>query len=291
MKSMTGYGRATASADGCQVTIEISAVNSRKQVDMRFTISRELGMLEPILRKIILEKLSRGSIQVVLSYKLDDSAQQAIQSIDHKKFALVSKELKSLAAAAGLPEPTISDILLVPGVLSDTSLDCQELIQNLSTQALQDALADLDKSRVEEGLRLKDDLMERGKLLTELVEKIAARADDAVILQKARLQERIEKLGVEITLDDERLVKELAFHVEKADITEETVRLQSHLVKYKELLNSEDDAGRNLDFLGQEMNREANTLSAKTADMDIATYALTLKTEIARIREQVMNIE
>ncbi|NLG14188.1 MAG: YicC family protein [Lentisphaerae bacterium] len=291
MKSMTGYGRATASADGCQVTIEISAVNSRKQVDMRFTIPRELGMLEPILRKIILEKLSRGSIQVVLSYKLDDSAQQAIQSIDHKKFALVSKELKSLAAAAGLPEPTISDILLVPGVLSDTSLDCQELIQNLSTQALQDALADLDKSRVEEGLRLKDDLMERGKLLTELVEKIAARADDAVILQKARLQERIEKLGVEITLDDERLVKELAFHVEKADITEETVRLQSHLVKYKELLNSEDDAGRNLDFLGQEMNREANTLSAKTADMDIATYALTLKTEIARIREQVMNIE
>ncbi len=152
-------------------------------------------------------------------------------------------------------------------------------------------MADLDKSRVEEGLRLKDDLMERGKLLTELVEKIAARADDAVILQKARLQERIEKLGVEITLDDERLVKELAFHVEKADITEETVRLQSHLVKYKELLNSEDDAGRNLDFLGQEMNREANTLSAKTADMDIATYALTLKTEIARIREQVMNIE
>lgn len=291
MKSMTGYGRATASADGCQVTIEISAVNSRKQVDMRFTIPRELGMLEPILRKIILEKLSRGSIQVVLSYKLDDSAQQAIQSIDHKKFALVSKELKSLAAAAGLPEPTICDILLVPGVLSDTSLDCQELIQNLSTQALQDALADLDKSRVEEGLRLKDDLMERGKLLTELVEKIAARADDAVILQKARLQERIEKLGVEITLDDERLVKELAFHVEKADITEETVRLQSHLVKYKELLNSEDDAGRNLDFLGQEMNREANTLSAKTADMDIATYALTLKTEIARIREQVMNIE
>lgn len=291
MKSMTGYGRATASADGCQVTIEISAVNSRKQVDMRFTIPRELGMLEPALRKIILEKLSRGSIQIVLSYKLDDTAQQAIQSIDHKKFALVSKELKSLADTAGLPEPTIGDILLVPGVLSDTSLDCQEQIQNLSIQALQDALDALDKSKVEEGLRLKDDLMERGKLLAELVEKIAARADDAVILQKERLQERIEKLGVEIPLDDERLAKELAFYVEKADITEETVRLQSHLVKYKELLNSEDDTGRNLDFLGQEMNREANTLSAKTADMDIATYALTLKTEIARIREQIMNIE
>ncbi len=291
MKSMTGYGRATASADGCQVTIELSAVNSRKQVDMRFTIPRELGMLEPALRKIILEKLSRGSIQIVLSYKLDDTAQQAIQSIDHKKFALVSKELKSLADTTGLPEPTIGDILLVPGVLSDTSLDCQEQIQNLSIQALQDALDALDKSKVEEGLRLKDDLMERGKLLGELVEKIAARADDAVILQKERLQERIEKLGVEIPLDDERLAKELAFYVEKADITEETVRLQSHLVKYKELLNSEDDTGRNLDFLGQEMNREANTLSAKTADMDIATYALTLKTEIARIREQIMNIE
>ena len=102
---------------------------------------------------------------------------------------------------------------------------------------------------------------------------------------------RIATLGIELQTDDERLAKELAFYVEKADITEETVRLQSHLVQYEQLLDSDDDPGRNLDFLGQEMNREANTLSAKTADMDIAGYALSLKTELNRIREQIMNIE
>ena len=168
---------------------------------------------------------------------------------------------------------------------SDTNL------KKLAAKALEDALDDLDRTRIAEGQRLKADLLQRGQNLKDLVEKIAARADDAVILQKKKLQERIATLGIELQTDDERLAKELAFYVEKADITEETVRLQSHLVQYAQLLDSDDDPGRNLDFLGQEMNREANTLSAKTADMDIAGYALSLKTELNRIREQIMNIE
>jgi uncharacterized protein (TIGR00255 family) len=128
-------------------------------------------------------------------------------------------------------------------------------------------------------------------MVAELVEKIAAREDEALQQQKKRLQERIAALGVELTLDDERLCKEMAFYAEKADITEEVVRLRSHLVQYEELLHSEEDPGRNLDFLGQEMNREVNTLGAKTADLTISNLGLALKGEIARIREQVMNVE
>jgi uncharacterized protein (TIGR00255 family) len=110
-------------------------------------------------------------------------------------------------------------------------------------------------------------------------------------LQRQRLRDRIAALGVELTLDDERLTKELTFYAERADITEEIVRLQSHLVQYEELLNSDDAPGRNLDFLSQEMSREANTLSAKTADLAITNDVLVIKAELGRIREQIMNIE
>ena len=109
--------------------------------------------------------------------------------------------------------------------------------------------------------------------------------------QAADFKSSFQELSKELPVEEERLARELVFYAEKADITEETVRLQSHLVQYEQLLDSDDDPGRNLDFLGQEMNREANTLSAKTADMDIAGYALSLKTELNRIREQIMNIE
>ena len=136
MKSMTGYGRATADEGGNHVTVEVSAVNSRKQVDMRFTIPRELGMIEPTLRKIIIEKLSRGTLQVVVSYKLDPEAKAAAQSIDHEKFAAVFTELSALANENCIEPPTIREILLVPGVIVDSSSDNSENIKKLAAKAL-----------------------------------------------------------------------------------------------------------------------------------------------------------
>jgi uncharacterized protein (TIGR00255 family) len=145
--------------------------------------------------------------------------------------------------------------------------------------------------RLTEGAALQADLLARGKIMRNLVEDIAGRGEEAVRQQQQRLQERISKLGLELEINDERLLKEVFFYAERSDITEELVRLQSHLQQYEELLHSADDPGRKLDFLGQEMNREANTLSAKTADSQIAALALALKTELGRVREQIMNIE
>lgn len=292
MKSMTGYGRATASADGNQVTVEVSAVNSRKQVDMRFAIPRELGMLEPVLRQQIQERLSRGNLQVALNYVLNPAARKEMAQIDMDVACHIADNLREVAQKTGIAgEVTLQDILLVPGVVVEATSSPYEPLKELAVAALKDALAALDDMRSREGAKLQEDLLARRQTMIELVDKIAARGDEALILQKQRLRERIAVLGVELTLDDERLTKELAFFAERADITEEIVRLRSHLDQYGELLVSDSDPGRNLDFLGQEMNREVNTLAAKTADLSISNWALALKAELARIREQIMNIE
>ena len=291
MKSMTGYGRATAEANGNQATVEVSAVNSRKQVDMRFTLPRELNALEPMLRQSIQQQLSRGSLNVVVSYKLNEENRHLQAAVDMPAALAAAKMLTELARRAGLQPPTVQDIISFPGVISENMSSTLAPLQNLVQQALDAALTDLSAMRDKEGAALREDLLARGRTIAALVERIAARGDDALVLQRQRLRDRIAALGVELTLDDERLTKELTFYAERADITEEIVRLQSHLAQYEELLNSDSTPGRNLDFLGQEMSREANTLSAKTADLAITNDVLAIKAELARIREQIMNIE
>ncbi len=291
MKSMTGYGRATAEAKGNQATVEVSAVNSRKQVDMRFTLPRELNALEPTLRQRIQRQLSRGSLTIAVSYQLSDQNRQLNAAIDLPAAKAAATLLKELATQAGLQPPTVQDIIAFPGVLTENMSSPLEPVRELVLQALDAALTDLSAMRDKEGAALREDLLARGRTIAALVERIAARGDDALALQRQRLRDRIAALGVELTMDDERLTKELTFYAERADITEEIVRLQSHLAQFEELLNSDSTPGRNLDFLGQEMSREANTLSAKTADLAITNDVLAIKSELGRIREQIMNIE
>jgi uncharacterized protein (TIGR00255 family) len=245
-----------------------------------------------VLRQQIQERLSRGSLQVALSYVLNPAARKEMAQIDMDVACHIADNLREVAQKTGIAgEVTLQDILLVPGVVVEATSSPYEPLKELAVAALKDALAALDDMRSREGAKLQEDLLVRRQTMIELVDKIAARGDEALILQKQRLRERIAVLGVELTLDDERLTKELAFFAERADITEEIVRLRSHLDQYGELLVSDSDPGRNLDFLGQEMNREVNTLAAKTADLSISNWALALKAELARIREQIMNIE
>lgn len=292
MRSMTGYGRGTCESDGNLVCVELFAVNSRKQVEMRFAIPRELGMLEPQLRQQVQQRLSRGSLNVAVTYQLNPKSNSQLASIDLDAATRAVEMLREISQRNSLSsEPTITDILQIPGVLISNDSSPYEPLLKLAETALAHALDELDAMRIKEGLALQQDLLQRGRIMSELVDKIIARADEAVQQQKIRLRERIAKLDMELSLDDERLARELVFYAERADIAEETVRLQSHLAQYQELLHSHDDPGRNLDFLGQEMNRETNTLSAKTADLEISSLALALKTELGRVREQIMNIE
>ncbi len=289
---MTGYGRGNALSNGTTVNVEISAVN-RKQQDIRVVLPRELAALEPGLRLYIQERVSRGCVSVYLTYELGSQMKLNQPRVDVELAVHVSKILKTVASEAGLaPHVSLSDILAVPGVLIDeqTHLPYHE-IEELARTALEQALFGMEKMRIEEGAVLRQDLLQRLHLIEQTADSIRDDADQAVLRYRQKLVERLRQLGIEISADDERLAKEIVFFAERSDITEEIVRLMSHTGQAKDLLNADTDAGRTLEFLCQEMNREVNTVAAKTSELSIANAALRLKTELSRIKEQVMNIE
>ena len=291
MKSMTGFGRGIGSLeDGTQVTVEISAVNSKKQAEIRISLPKELYALDPELRAQITKSLTRGTLNVSVTYKLSSAALVERVPIDEEMARAVCERLRRFALANGLMPPTIHDVLMVPGViqLSDTTTF---VLKPLVLEALATALKELDATRVKEGAALKEDLLQHANKMEELTDKIIASEHDSLVRYRDKLAERIAKLAVEVPVDEERIAREVAFFADKSDINEETVRLKSHLAQFKGFLDTESDVGRNLDFLCQEMTRETSTLDAKTTDMQLGDMALMLKIELSKIKEQVLNVE
>jgi uncharacterized protein (TIGR00255 family) len=292
MNSMTGFGRSLAEQDGNTVVIEVAAVNSRKQTDIRVIIPRELSALEPLLKQRVLERVSRGTFTVTLQYSLAPAQRAASLGIDTAYAIEVARRLREVASAAGIePRLTLADLLLVPGVLRDAAAVPGEGVRELAFEALDDALDGMRNMQRVEGEKLRHDLENRLAAIGDRVQSIAVRADEALVHQQKRLHERIALLGVDLPLDDERLAREVAFYAEKSDITEEVVRLRSHLDQFTDLLDEDRDVGRELEFLCQEMNREATTVGSKTTETGIAELVISLKAELARIREQVLNVE
>lgn len=291
MKSMTGYGRGSRECAAGQVTVDISAVNSRKQVDLRFAIPREFGIMEPGLRRIVQSRLSRGSLYIAVSCRLAEDGAAGNAGINLAAAGEAYRTLAKLAEQYALNPPGLPEILRVPGVLDDSQDSRYDALKALVEPALSEALDALDASRTQEGERLKADLEARRQRIAAGLAAIEAREPQAMAELAERLRARLAALGMEVAADDERLAKEMVFYADRADIAEELVRLKSHIVKFSELLESGEDCGRELDFLGQEMNREITTLSAKTADLTISGEAMALKVEISKVREQIMNIE
>ncbi len=292
MNSMTGFGRGVAEQDGSAVVVEVAAVNSRKQSDLRVVMPREVSALEPLLRQRVQERVNRGSLTVTVQYSLAPERRAEALVIDVGLGVQAAHRLRELATAAGLePRITLADLLAIPGVVGNTAESPAEWVRDLATDALDEALDALRTMQRTEGEKLRHDLENRLATIRDRVESIALRADEALLLQRQRLQERIAVLGVDLPLDDERLAREVAFYAEKSDITEEIVRLRSHLDQFADLLDEDRDVGRELEFLCQEMNREASTIGAKTTETAIAEIGISMKAELARIREQVMNVE
>lgn len=291
MKSMTGYGRGVSTLeDGTQVTVEISAVNSKKQAEIRVNLPKELYGLEPEIRTQIAKSLLRGTLNVSIAYKLSPTVLAERVPIDDEMARAVCERLRRFALANGLPAPTIHDVLMVPGVIqvSDTTTF---ILKPLLKDAVDNALKELDAMRMREGEMLKADLLAHAKVMEELTDKVIASEHDALIRFRDKLVERIAKLAVDVPVDEDRIAREVAFYADKSDINEETVRLKSHLSQFRSLLDADKDVGRNLDFLCQEMTRETSTLDAKTTDTQLADMALTLKIELSKIKEQIMNVE
>ncbi len=288
---MTGFGRAEHATDTLIARVEISSVN-RKQADIVFNLPRELTALDAPFRKLILEKVSRGRVNVNLQLERAASAEQSFQ-INFTKALALESAFQQLSNSLGRTlEPTASDFLRASDIFSfeEGGLNPEEARAAIEP-ALTGALEKLIAMRKSEGSDLKDDLLARLEIIEQHATVIGQATGQVATRQRELLHQRLRDQDIELDLNDERLVKEIALFAERVDISEETTRLTSHISRFREYLSGNDAVGRSLDFLCQELNRELNTIGSKCNDAGIAQNVVNAKTELEKIREQVQNIE
>ncbi|MDZ4742946.1 MAG: YicC/YloC family endoribonuclease [Verrucomicrobiota bacterium] len=292
MKSMTGYGRGESRSKNLAIVCEISSVNQKAR-DIFVRFPREIENLEPRIREEISHKVVRGKLSVSITMQSGDGNEQNVSLLNEDVARHALKGLRKLQKDLGLSgEVRIETLLRIPGILNapTPTLNADSAWPTVQ-KSLQNALGALLKMRLKEGAFLKKELMERLKNLRKLHAQIAALSPLVVQKHRKSLHERIKAAGVQIDLDDERLIKEIVFFADRSDITEELTRLKSHFAQMQEALNSKDPVGRTLDFLIQELNREVNTIGSKANNVEISQRVVEMKAELEKVREQIQNIE
>ena len=288
---MTGYGRAEVVHAGRKFSVELNSVN-RKQSDIVINLPRDLTELEPRIRQTINENISRGrtNATVVLHSGPNGARNLALDTELARSYHEAMRALQKELNAPG--EITISTILQAPGVMRfpEQVLDADEVWPAID-RALRAALADLIKMREREGKHLAKDLIRRLKAIRRKLKEIRSYHPDVIRRYRAVLLERLEKAGLPVASDDERLLKEILFFADRADVSEELTRLESHLAQFAHHLRSKEPVGRTLEFITQEMFRELNTLGAKANDAAISQRVIACKAELEKIREQTQNLE
>ncbi len=293
IRSMTGYGQGSAEAPGFRARAEIRCVNNRF-ADLRLRLPAELLPREADLRARVLARVRRGRVEVDVRIEGDRaSSPLVLNRALARAVAGAAKELREEFGAAG--EVGVSDLLQVPGMLQASSGESglDEERAGAVERAVDAALAALDSERKREGESLRADLRARSRSMESLVEAIAERAQGVPTAARRKLVERIRALAEGAALDPGRLEQEAALLADRADVTEEIVRLRGHLAQVAVLLDGSDDepVGKRLDFLLQEIHREANTINAKSADVEVSRLVLAFKAEAEKVREQVQNVE
>jgi uncharacterized protein (TIGR00255 family) len=288
---MTGFGRGEASGNGYHFTVEMKSVNHRF-LEVVVRLPKTYGVFEDRIRKIIQQNVKRGRIEVYLNLT-ETQEKKRLVKVDNDLALSYDKTLKELAAALEtVYQPDVYRLASLPEVLviQEPEIDL-ESIWEVCAQALTLALDGFIIMRRLEGEKLSGDITGRLNLLSGEIEKIAARSDQVVLDYQKRLQERIQVLLGEAVVDEARIANEVAVFAERSSITEELVRLDSHLTQCRSALNNEEALGRKLDFIIQEMNREINTIGSKANDLLISQIVVILKSELEKIREQIQNIE
>jgi len=292
MRSMTGYGRGDAAKDGFKFTVELNSIN-RKQSDISINLPKELVELEPRIRDEINAHLTRGRINVVVAFHRSNAKAEEQVELDmglakayHRAIQKLQKEMKLNGSL------TLDTILRAPGVmkLAETTLDAERCWANVEV-ALRKAISGLVKMREKEGQFLAADLAQRLALMQTGLDLIRKIAPEVAARYREQLHGRIKEAGLDVSLEDERLVKEVVFFADRCDISEEITRLSSHLNQFRDCLKANEPVGRTLDFLAQEMGREINTIGSKANAAEISQQVVKMKAELEKIREQIQNIE
>lgn len=291
IKSMTGYGRCEIEEKDRKVNIEISTVNHR-YCDLSIRMPKALAHLEDDIRKMIKQEIGRGKVEVNL-YITSLSEEDIEVVVNEAACTAYVEALRKMGTKLGLCDNIglaevmrLSDVISIQKKPSDV-----EIIWPMIEKALQEALAQLVAMRKKEGSALKYDLLEKAQTVLDITSQLERVSHQVVQNYKVKLEERMRKLLEEIPIDEVRIATEAALFADKASIDEELTRLKSHVSQLKQILDEEVSIGRKLDFLMQEMNREANTIASKANDYTITSYAVELKSEIEKIREQIQNIE
>lgn len=298
LKSMTGFGRGQYEDENFSVTVEMKTVNHRYN-EVAIRLPRFLNPLEDKIRKTILKTVNRGRIDVFINADYT-SSENCTLKVDKNLAAAYHKALQEVGDAIGLEELNINSAQEVMYLSR-----CQDVINvkegffDVETvwakveQAVKEALDNLVTMRETEGSNIYGDFIYRADLIAEKLTKIEERSPMVVEEYQAKLTDRLNNLLADhnITVEPERLLQEVAIFADRASITEEIVRLKSHIKQFKNIINSDQPVGRKLDFLIQEFNREANTIASKANDYTLAQIVVEIKAEIEKIREQIQNIE
>ena len=291
MRSMTGYGRGETDHSGTKFSVEVNSVN-RKQSDIVINLPRDLTALEPQIRQTINENISRGRTNVVVSYHNGSSGPRTL-ALDVDLARTYHDAMRALQKELNAPgEITIGAILQAPGVMRapEETIDSSTAWPAVE-RALQAALKELIKMREREGKHLAKDLIHRLKAMRKQIKEIRSLHPDVVKKYRAALLERIQKAGLPVSTEDERLTKEVTFFADRADVSEELTRVESHLAQFAHHLRRHEPVGRTLEFITQEIFRELNTLGAKANDAAISQRVVLCKAELEKIREQIQNLE
>lgn len=291
MKSMTGYGRARLQKESREYIVEIKSVN-HKYLDMNIKLPRNLFCMEDRVRKSISNKISRGKIDVFITY-INNGIEGKNILINKDIARLYIKELEELAnennIASGLRATEISKLPEVLNIAIDE--DDEDKIWSDLNECLEEALSNFVNMRETEGERIKLDLEERLNEINENVAKIIQNSTGLIEEYVVKLRNRIKEMLDTDIVDETRLAQEIVIYSDKISIEEEITRIKSHIEQFRTLLDEKDPIGKKADFIIQEMNRETNTMGSKSGSIDIINLVIKIKTQIEDIREQIQNIE
>ena len=291
IKSMTGFGRAVAETDGYVITVEIKSVNHR-YFEFSSRIPRQYGFLDDKLKSYINSRVSRGKVECYVSIDaLNTEAAQVV--VNNTLASAYVSALKELSKNYDLKEDfgastvaSFQDVLVVKKADED-----EEKIWSYVKSVTDTALDKFIAMRTVEGEKMKNDISSRADYILSCVDYIEKRSPETVKEYNDKLVERVHDLIGDVSLDEGRVIQEVAIYADKVAVAEETVRLRSHLDQLKAFINADEPVGRKMDFLVQEINRETNTIGSKANDVDIARKVVDIKAEVEKIREQIQNIE
>lgn len=291
MNSMTGYGKFVVTEQDRQVTVEMKSVNNR-YLEINCRIPKALSAVEDAVKRTVKKYLRRGSVDVFFSYE-NNSAQGKKLTVDEVLASAYVDAAKRLALEYEIENSfTITDLLRTNDVVKiDAEDDDEGLLKELVEKCAEGAVKVLNRMRGVEGATIRDDLNKLIGNIDSALTKAEKRAPMVVEDYSVRLRARIEELLNGVPTDEARLMNEVAFFADKADVNEEISRLHSHIAQFRAALDSSDPQGRNLDFLSQEIGREINTMGSKSNDTELTNLVIYMKNELEKIKEQIRNVE